>query len=75
MRLFISALTKYLFGLLLVGALVFLPAGGLAFVNGWLFICLLFVPMLFLGAFLLIKRPDLLEKGSAPRNRRGLRRE
>jgi protein-S-isoprenylcysteine O-methyltransferase Ste14 len=62
MRLFISALTKYLFGLLLVGALVFLPAGGLAFVNGWLFICLLFVPMLFLGAFLLIKRPDLLEK-------------
>ena len=62
MKLLLSAFTKYLIGLLLVGALLFLPAGSLGYLNGWLFICLLFLPMLVLGVILFIKSPKLLEK-------------
>lgn len=61
-KLLISALTKFLFGLLLVGLLLFLPAGTLAYMGGWLFIALLFIPMLGLGAILLFKAPNLLQK-------------
>lgn len=62
MKLALSALIKFTFGLALVGALLFLPAGSLAFFNAWLFIGLLFVPMLILGIVLLVKSPDLLKK-------------
>lgn len=62
MKLAFRALVKFLFGLILVGALLFLPAGSTEYLNGWLFIGLLFVPMLILGAVLLIKAPELLEK-------------
>ena len=62
MRLLLNALTKYIMGLLLVGALLFLPAGTLGYTNGWLFIGLLFAPMLFLGIVLLVKSPELLRK-------------
>ena len=58
----VNALIKYLLGLIFVGFLLFLPAGSFAFFNGWLFVLLLFVPMLILGIILLIKSPDLLEK-------------
>lgn len=58
----ISAAVKFAVGILLVGALLFLPAGGLDYFNGWLFLGLLFLPMLLLGAVLLIKAPDLLAK-------------
>ena len=61
-KLFVSALTKFLAGLLLTGLLLFLPAGTLRFPNGWLFAGLLFIPMLILGGVLLIKAPDLLKK-------------
>lgn len=61
-KLLISALTKYIVGLLMVMALLFIPAGTLEYMNGWLFIGLLFIPMLILGAVLLIKAPALLEK-------------
>ena len=60
--LFLSALTKFLAGLLLTGLLLFLPAGTLRFPNGWLFAGLLFIPMLILGGVLLIKAPALLKK-------------
>ena len=62
MKLAISALIKFTVGLLFVGALLFLPAGTLGYTNGWLFIGLLFVPMLILGIILLVKAPKLLEK-------------
>ena len=62
MKLLFNALTKYISGLVIVIAILFLPAGSLNYYNGWLFIALLFLPMLFLGAVLLIKSPDLLEK-------------
>ncbi len=62
MRLFISALTKMIFGTVLIGAMLFLPAGTLAYGGAWLFIGLLFVPMLILGTVLCIKAPALLKK-------------
>lgn len=62
MKLILNALTKYLAGLLLVMLLLFLPAGTVNYPNGWLFIALLFLPMLLLGIVLLLKAPELLEK-------------
>ena len=62
MKLLISALTKYLAGLFLVGLILFLPAGTLNYPGGWLFCGLLFVPMLILGIVLWLKAPALLEK-------------
>lgn len=62
MKLLMKALVKYAAGLLLVGTLLFLPAGTFNYIYGWLFIGLLFIPMLSLGIVLYLKAPDLLEK-------------
>ena len=61
-KLLISALTKFLAGLVLMGLILFLPAGTFDYFNGWLFLGLLFVPMVLLGVVLFIKAPALLEK-------------
>lgn len=61
-KLLVSALTKYLMGLLMVGLILFLPAGTIHYGGGWLFLALLFVPMFLLGVVLLLKAPELLEK-------------
>ena len=45
MKLFVQAIMKFLLGVILVGVLVFWPAGTLSFYNGWLFMAVLFVPM------------------------------
>ena len=60
-KLFISAVAKFGLGFVLVGLLVFLPAGSLAFFNGWLFMGILFVPMFIAGIVMLFKNPALLE--------------
>lgn len=57
-----KGLVKYLLGAVIVGLLVFLPAGTLHYFCGWLFMGVLFIPMLVMGVFLLIKDPALLEK-------------
>ena len=62
MKLILNALIKFLLGILLVGVILFLPAGTLNYPNAWLFMGLLFVPMLCLGIVLFIKAPDLLAK-------------
>ena len=62
MKLLISALRKYLAGILLMGLLLFLPAGTLNYPGGLLFCGLLFVPMFLLGVVLFLKAPALLEK-------------
>lgn len=59
--LFISAIAKFLLGVILVGTLIFLPAGTFLFFNGWLFMGVLFVPMFFAGIVMMIKNPDLLK--------------
>ena len=62
MRLLISALTKFILGLALVGAMLFLPAWTLDYFGAWLFLGVLFVPMLLMGSLLLLKAPSLLQK-------------
>jgi protein-S-isoprenylcysteine O-methyltransferase Ste14 len=74
MKLLFNALAKYISGLLLVGALLFLPAGGFGYSNGWLFIALLFLPMACLGAFLFFKSPALLEKRLDVKEKAGTQR-
>ena len=59
-KLAVNAIIKYSAGLIMVAALLFIPAGTLKYPNGWLFIALLFLPMFFLGAVLLAKSPELL---------------
>ncbi|MBQ4129183.1 MAG: isoprenylcysteine carboxylmethyltransferase family protein [Ruminococcus sp.] len=62
MKLLVNALVKFIVGIVLISLLLFLPAGTLAFYNGILLCCLLFVPMLILGIVLFFKFPSLLEK-------------
>ena len=62
MKLVAEALLKFSVGLLLVGALIFLPAGTLLYFNGWLLVGLLFGPMLIAGFVMLFKSPDFLRK-------------
>lgn len=62
MKLLVEALTKFTCGLLMVGLLIFLPAGTLAYTYGWLFIGLLFAPMLIAGFVMLAKSPEFLKK-------------
>lgn len=62
MKLLINALVKFTCGLLLVGLLIFWPAGTISYTNGWLFIGLLFIPMLIAGFVMLKKSPELLKK-------------
>ena len=61
-QLFMQALLKFTLGIVLVGVLVFLPAGTMAFWQGWLFMGILFIPMFFAGIVMLKKNPELLKK-------------
>ena len=61
-KLFISAIAKFLLGVILVGALVFIPAGTFAYTGGIIFMCVLFIPMFIAGIVMMIKSPSLLEK-------------
>ena len=61
-KLLLRALAAFLSGFIVVATLLFLPAGTLCYTNGWLFIGLLFVPILLLGIVLFVKAPDLLRK-------------
>ena len=60
-QLFFSAILKFLLGVLLVGVLIFLPAGTLNYFNGWLLMGILFIPMFFAGIVMMIKSPNLLK--------------
>lgn len=59
-KLFIEAIMKFTAGLILVGLLVFLPAGTFGYWQGWLFMGILFVPMFIAGLVMLAKNPNLL---------------
>ena len=61
-KLFMEAIIKYLMGVLIVGALLFIPANSLKYTNGWLFMGLLFIPMFIGGIILMIKNPALLKR-------------
>ena len=61
-KLFFQAISKFVFGLILIALLLFLPAGTLKYWNGWLFIGILFIPMLIAGIVMMIRSPELLKK-------------
>ena len=61
-KLFVQAIAKFLLGVILVGLLLFLPAGTLLFFNGWLLMGILFIPMFFAGIVMMVKNPELLKK-------------
>jgi len=61
-KLFFQALAKFFLGVVLVGALLFIPAGTVDFFNGWLLMGILFVPMFLAGILMMVKNPALLEK-------------
>lgn len=60
-KLFIQAIIKFLAGFILIGLLIFLPAGTFSFFNGWLFMIILFVPMFLAGIVMMFKNPALLK--------------
>ena len=61
-KLFSQAIVKFLSGLLIVGLLLFLPAGTFAYWQGWLLMGILFIPMFFAGLIMMKKSPELLRK-------------
>ena len=70
-KLFFQAITKFLIGALLVGALIFVPAGTIKFLNGWIFMGVLFVPMFIFGIYLMFKNPDLLKRRLEAKEKEG----
>jgi len=62
MHLLFKSLVFFTGGMLSLGALLFLPAGTLHFFNGWLFLAVVFVPMLAAGVILMRRNPQLLQK-------------
>ncbi len=61
-KLFFQAVIKFIFGVLIIGALLFIPAGTINYWNGWLFMGILFAPMFLAGIVMMIKNPELLKK-------------
>lgn len=60
-KLFAQAMLKFFAGVILVGALIFAPAGTLDYWNGWLLMGILFIPMFLAGIVMMVKNPRLLE--------------
>ena len=61
-KLLIQGIAKVLAGVVLLGVLLFLPAGTLAWPQGWRLMVILFVPMFLAGIVMLFKNPELLKK-------------
>lgn len=61
-ELFYQAILKFVLGVVVIGMLIFLPAGTFDYWNAWLFMGILFIPMLFGGIAMMIKNPKLLKK-------------
>ena len=70
-KLFFQAIAKFFMGLILVGALIFLPAGTFSYTQGWLLMGILFVPMFIAGFVMMAKNPELLRKRLNAREEQG----
>ena len=62
MKLLLNALVKFIFGVAAIALLLFLPAGTFLYPNAYLFMAVLFVPVVIMGVVLFIKSPALLQK-------------
>ena len=61
-KLFVQALLKFLLGVVILGLLIFLPAGSLRYWQGWFLMGILFVPMFCAGLVMMARNPELLKK-------------
>ena len=61
-KLLLQAIIKFTAGVVLLGVLLFLPAGTFHYWNAWLLMGILFVPMFFAGIVMMFKNPELLKK-------------
>ena len=59
-KLFFEAIFKFLLGVVLIGILIFVPAGTFDYINGWIFMGVLFIPMFIVGIILMVKNPRYL---------------
>ena len=71
MKLFLSAMVKFALGVVLMGALIFLPAGTFEYPQGWLLMGILFIPMFVAGLVMLARNPALLRSRLNAREKRG----
>lgn len=60
-KLFFQAFIKFTLGIVIIFLLIFIPAGTLTYLNGWIFMGILFIPMLIAGIVMMIKNPQLLK--------------
>ena len=74
-KLFRQALIKFAAGLLLVGAMLFIPAGSVKYWQAWLLICILFIPMFIAGLIMMKTSPELLRKRLNAREEEGEQKE
>ena len=70
-KLFLSAIAKFALGVVLLGALLFWPAGTLNYPQGWLLMGILFIPMFLAGLVMMAKNPDLLRSRLNAKEKRG----
>ena len=61
-KLIVQALVKVVCGIVLLGLLLFVPAGTLNYWQGWFFMAILFIPMIVAGFVMMFKCPELLKK-------------
>lgn len=59
-KLFVSAITKFTAGVILLALLLFLPAGTIHYPGGWLLMGILFIPMFLAGLVMMATNPNLL---------------
>ena len=74
-KLFFQAITKFVLGVVLIGAMLFLSAGTFEYWNGWLFMGILFIPMFLAGIVLMFKNPELLKKRLNAKEKEGEQRQ
>lgn len=61
-KLFGQGIIKFVCGVVIIGILLFVPAGSFGFWQGWLLMGILFVPMFVAGLIMMKCSPDLLRK-------------
>lgn len=71
MKLFLNGVIKLICGMVLIGLFLFLPAWTLNYFGAWLFMGVLLIPVIIMGAVLFIKAPDLLEKRLSDKEKEG----
>ena len=71
MKFFLSAIAKFTLGVVLIGVLLFLPAGTMSYPQGWLLMGILFIPMFLAGVVMMAKNPALLRSRLNAKEKRG----